>query len=93
MKLEQRLRRIELILSLCPENASRPECRTILDLPKETVVEAFAIHKELFGGYHLILAENPTAEDIERLSIINELMPEEFYDLMVRHGYEMEAEK
>ncbi|MGA9047684.1 MAG: hypothetical protein WB588_01700 [Dehalococcoidia bacterium] len=86
MTLEQRLKRIEIKLSQQPEKIGQPGCRTIFDLPKETVVGAFAIHKELFGGYHLILEENPTEDDIERYAALNQLEPEQFYDLMVRQG-------
>ncbi len=89
MTLEQRLKRIEIKLSQQPENVVQAGCRTIFDLPKETVVGAFAIHKELFGSYHLILDENPSEDDIERYATINQLEPEQFYDLMLQHRSKM----
>ena len=93
MTLAQRLKRIEIKLRQQPENVGQPGCRTIFDLPKETVIGAFAIHKELFGGYHLILEENPTEDDIERYAALNQLDPDQFYDFMVRHGPRMPEAK
>ena len=84
MALEQRLRQIEKIMKLLPEpDSQEPMYLDLLELPKETVIEAFGILKDA-GGYQLMFKREQIANTSENeISELNKLTPGQFYEMMV----------
>ena len=90
MKLEQRLRKVEEKLKP-PPKVSEYEPRYI-EIPKETVVAALGILKDV-GGYQFMLgAKYRDAASDEELVALNRLTPSEFYNMMFHEFQEDSVE-
>jgi hypothetical protein len=81
MALAQRLRQIEKKLKPPPESPKEQPMR-LRDIPKETIVGAFAVLRDV-GGYELGLgAYYRQQASEEEIAALNQLSPGEFYDMM-----------
>jgi len=96
--LKSRLRQIEIKLKLQLDvRKEEPQYIYLLDLPKETVIEAFAVLKEATGGNQCLLsAAQRTTATQEELEDLDLLSPEQCYDLLLdqrmRHREEQASE-
>ena len=83
MALEQRLRQIEIRLKQqqrVPHD--EPQCKDLLNIPKETEIEAFGIIKDA-GGYQLMFRPEEVAMmSKDEISELNQLTPVQFYEMI-----------
>lgn len=88
MPLEQRLGQIEKKLKPLPKGPKyEPQYMDLFDFPKETVVTALGVLKDVTGDYQCILKLNQIENaNLNEYIALNHLTPAQLYDLMVTSG-------
>ena len=88
MTLTNRLRQIEKALKAKRVGTgSQPSYLSILDWPKDEVVEALSCIKEMTGGYECLFKNNGAVDaDSAAIDALNQLSPGELYERIAEYA-------